>query len=266
MIRLRFLMAACCLLSVVVFAQKAPKGKLLSYSHTCSNPEIPLDYEFKLSWNDGKGTLSINNESMESAYEYDAEVGEDVFREVADIIKQKKLYVVGKKKTEDPKYIPFAYPGRESFSLEFEDGSFRINFSEVTLEQRDAFEALKELVKARSKESLLAETLSGYSHSMQMKVLPPDVPDNYLYWLDSKEGKTTLMMNYGSKDSLTVDVPHDVLGKVFQLFNEDLTPEQISGALKLQGISVSHETIYRRIYAEILAGRQARELFEKSFP
>ena len=39
--------------------------------------------------------------------------------------------------------------------------------------------------------------------------------------------------------------------KVFDLFNEDLSPEQISGALKLQGICLSHETIYRRIYAEI---------------
>ena len=49
----------------------------------------------------------------------------------------------------------------------------------------------------------------------------------------------------------------------------DFSPEQISGVLKLQGIYVSHKNIYRRIYAEILAGRlanKARELFEKSFP
>ena len=39
--------------------------------------------------------------------------------------------------------------------------------------------------------------------------------------------------------------------KVFELFNEDLSPEQIAGVLKLQGVFVSHETIYRRIYAEI---------------
>ena len=41
--------------------------------------------------------------------------------------------------------------------------------------------------------------------------------------------------------------------KIFEFYNEDWSPEQISGALKLQGIGVSHETIYRRIYAEILA-------------
>ena len=46
---------------------------------------------------------------------------------------------------------------------------------------------------------------------------------------------------------------------VFELFNEDLSPEQIAGVLKLQGVFVSHETIYRRIYAEILAGRLERK-------
>ena len=47
--------------------------------------------------------------------------------------------------------------------------------------------------------------------------------------------------------------------KVFELFNEDLSPEQIAGVLKLQGVFVSHETIYRRIYVEILAGRLERK-------
>ena len=42
---------------------------------------------------------------------------------------------------------------------------------------------------------------------------------------------------------------------VFELFNEDLSPEQIAGVLKLQGVFVSHETIYRKIYGEIRAGR-----------
>ena len=46
---------------------------------------------------------------------------------------------------------------------------------------------------------------------------------------------------------------------VFELFNENLSPEQIAGVLKLRGICVSHETIYRRIYAEILAGRLERK-------
>ena len=55
--------------------------------------------------------------------------------------------------------------------------------------------------------------------------------------------------------------------KIFELYNDDWSPEQISGALKLQSVCVSHETIYRRIYAEIRAGRlgrQSRELFKKA--
>ena len=53
--------------------------------------------------------------------------------------------------------------------------------------------------------------------------------------------------------------------KIFEFYNADWSPEQISGALKLQGVGVSHESIYRRIYAEIRAIRKKlRELFEKS--
>ena len=47
----------------------------------------------------------------------------------------------------------------------------------------------------------------------------------------------------------------EIWQKIFGFYNEDWSPEQISGALKLKGICVSHETIYRRIYAEIRAGR-----------
>ena len=41
--------------------------------------------------------------------------------------------------------------------------------------------------------------------------------------------------------------------KIFEFCNEDWSPEQIFGALKLRGVLVSHETIYRRIYGEIRA-------------
>ncbi len=43
--------------------------------------------------------------------------------------------------------------------------------------------------------------------------------------------------------------------EVFCLYNTDWSPEQILGALELRSVFVSHETIYRRIYAEIKAGR-----------
>ena len=47
----------------------------------------------------------------------------------------------------------------------------------------------------------------------------------------------------------------EIWQKIFEWYNADWSPEQISWVLKLQGIFVSHETIYRRIYAEIKAGR-----------
>ena len=53
------------------------------------------------------------------------------------------------------------------------------------------------------------------------------------------------------KDSKSPRISEKTWQKVFDLFNVDLSPEQISGALKLQGIFVSHESIYCRIYAEI---------------
>ena len=68
------------------------------------------------------------------------------------------------------------------------------------------------------------------------------------------------------KASKSPRISEKIWQKVFELFNEGLSPEQIAGVLKLKGVFVSHETIYCRIYAEIRAGRQIRELFEKSFP
>ena len=54
--------------------------------------------------------------------------------------------------------------------------------------------------------------------------------------------------------------------KVFEIYNNDWSSEQISLVLKLQGICVSHVTIYRRIYAEILTGqlKSQGKLFSKS--
>ena len=54
-------------------------------------------------------------------------------------------------------------------------------------------------------------------------------------------------------------ISEEIWQKIFEWYNADWSPEQISGALKLQSIYVSHETIYRRIYAEIKAGRLDRK-------
>ena len=54
-------------------------------------------------------------------------------------------------------------------------------------------------------------------------------------------------------------ISEEIWQKIFEFYNEDWSPEQISGALKLRGVFVSHETIYRRIYGDIRAGRLDRE-------
>ena len=48
------------------------------------------------------------------------------------------------------------------------------------------------------------------------------------------------------KDSKEPKISEKTWKKVFELFNLDLSPEQIASVVK-----ISHESIYRRIYAEI---------------
>ena len=48
------------------------------------------------------------------------------------------------------------------------------------------------------------------------------------------------------KDSKGPKISEKTWQKVFELFNLDLSPEQIASVVK-----ISHESIYRRIYAEI---------------
>ena len=70
-------------------------------------------------------------------------------------------------------------------------------------------------------------------------------------------------------DSKEPLISEKIWAVVFRLHKADWSPEQISEVLKLQGISISHETIYRRIYAEIEAGRLERNCkgaFFKKFP
>ena len=53
------------------------------------------------------------------------------------------------------------------------------------------------------------------------------------------------------KDSKEPKISEKTWRKVFELFNLDLSPEQIASIVK-----ISHESIYRRIYAEIRAIRK----------
>ena len=56
------------------------------------------------------------------------------------------------------------------------------------------------------------------------------------------------------KNSKVPRISEKTWKNVFELFNLDWSPEQIASVVK-----ISHETIYRRIYAEIKAGRLDRK-------
>ena len=129
----------------------APKGKLLSYSHTSVNPEIPIDNDFSLSRIDGKATLTVKQSSNLCTSEYIGEASEDLFNSIADTIKAKQLYTVVKKQ-EDPEPMPYAYPGRDRYSIHFEDEWVSLDHMDLTTEQQKAFEELETYIKKQSKE------------------------------------------------------------------------------------------------------------------
>ena len=83
---------------------------------------------------------------------------------------------------------------------------------------------------------------------------------NYVYGARSYDGERAQKLSeQWRQDSKKPWISEKTWEEVFRLYNADWSPEQISGALRLQGIFVSHETIYRRIYAEIRAGRLDRK-------
>ena len=136
---------ALCLLSIAVCAQKAPKGKLLYYSHTSMNPEIPVDQEFSLTWEDGKGELKIYARLNDLVSNYTHEASEDVFHQVSKFIKAKKLYAKGKK----PKKLlePIDDPGLESYTLKYEDKYISFNVKDIRVEKQDAFAELERFIE-----------------------------------------------------------------------------------------------------------------------
>ena len=58
------------------------------------------------------------------------------------------------------------------------------------------------------------------------------------------------------KDSKGPKISGKTWQKVFELFNLDLSPEQIASVVK-----ISHESIYRRIYAETQAIKKIKGTF-----
>ncbi len=141
--RLKMMMALS-MITLGLYAQKAPKGRLISYSHTIENLEIPHQSTFCLDWNEGKGKLNIYERILLNDDGDAAEVSEDVFRMATDIIKEKKLYAVKKRKktkqeTSDPE--------QENFSIVFEDKTISCDAKDLSDEQYKAFHELEVFVK-----------------------------------------------------------------------------------------------------------------------
>ena len=81
---------------------------------------------------------------------------------------------------------------------------------------------------------------------------------NYGYRARSYNGERAQeLAEQRRQDSKGPKISEKTWRKVFELFNLDLSPEQIASVVK-----ISHESIYRRIYAEI---RTIREKIKGTF-
>ena len=136
------------MIPMAIFAGKGPKGKLLSYSHTSVNPEMALNSKFDLSWYDGKGTLTINEMLQTNEYKFTAEADEHVFSIVDDIIRERTLYDIGKKKKKKKaSAIPLSDPGQEEYCIRYEKNTYCCDAGNLSDEQHTAFHELEELIK-----------------------------------------------------------------------------------------------------------------------
>ena len=128
----------------------------------------------------------------------------------------------------------------------------KMQYRHISKEERKRIE---ELTQARKSNKEIAEELRR-----SKSTIGRELKRNWVYGARGyKHERAQELSDERRKGSKSPRISEKTWQKVFELFNEDLSPEQISGALKLQGVCVSHETIYRRIYAEIRAGRLDRK-------
>ena len=86
-----FLLLALAVCSLTVCAQKMPKGRLLSYYHNITNPEIPYSFRLELTCDeDGKGKLRVGNDQP-------VMVDGEVIDSWVAFFKEKKLQAIDKK-------------------------------------------------------------------------------------------------------------------------------------------------------------------------
>ena len=121
---------------------------------------------------------------------------------------------------------------------------------------KDNRRRIEELTQVGSSNKAIAAILKR-----SVSTIGRELKRNYGYGARSYDGERAQeLAEQRRKDSKEPWISEKTLKEVFRLYNADWSPEQISGALRLRGVYVSHETIYPRIYAEILASRLDRKL------
>lgn len=207
-----------CILSLGLFAQKAPKGKLVSYSHTLEDPEMrtPAERTFELTWKDGKGTLQKHEVFIHSVSGSTDEISEDVFLQVEKIIKEKKLYAIGRKKIKtDPELLAIRFPGQEEYTITFEDMTVKCNVKKLTDEEREALEELETFI-TQNVNVAPPPTGNLVQASWSFEPLMPGASGQYKS-LSVKDGKAPVLVigeststPLGNKEAKYIATPEDM--------------------------------------------------------
>ena len=116
----------------------------------------------------------------------------------------------------------------------------KMQYSHISKWERKRIE---ELTQARKSNKEIAEELGR-----SISTIGRELKRNWVYGARGyKHERAQELTETRRKDSKSPRISEKTWQKVFELFNDDLSPEQIAGVLKLQGVCVSHESIYRRI-------------------
>jgi hypothetical protein len=117
-----------------------PKGRLLSYYHNITNPEIPYSFRLELTCDeDGKGKLRVGNDQP-------VMVDGEVIDSWVAFFKEKKLQAIDKKYVKKPKDLPIFSPHMESIIFMFERGKVESDGFMPTIEMRNLLEEFDSLL------------------------------------------------------------------------------------------------------------------------
>ena len=122
-----------------------------------------------------------------------------------------------------------------------------MQYKHISEEERRIIE---KLTQAGSSNKKIAEEL-GQSRSTIGRELKRNYGEGARYYEHMRAQKLSEKRRMGSKGPR---IREKIWGKVFKLFKMDFSPKQVGSVIK-----VSHESIYRRIYAEIKVGRLDRK-------